>query len=1188
MKRILSLTLSLLMVFSVLPFTMMSASADAVVYQTIVDMSDYDGATLKEYASPWYTEGLTRSYNIANTGYSYDAELDALKITRGTYDPCGLYYFDKENLPLAFSDSLGFRVWVKGDEASGVNVTDTKNLYFIFNTLDGDTHTSYVAGSWDGSSYGFATTGEGAWAEFYWEDLAKKFRQNTEYAFISDANGKGGNRPTISAGTNPIVAPSEWLDKVDGFVIGFKQTGANKIYYVGDVQLIKPAVTVEVDGQNITSYSGEKITLPAPATDGVIGYTDGKNLYYPGDEYTVPGNIALTNITTVVDADSDHDFVFDTSDKTYTGQAICPQVTSATLTQGVDYTVEYKNNVSAGTGEIYVRGTGNCFIDLVETFNIESKAFEASDFMLEDAEFIYSGEEIKPEVYSNVFTAQDYQVTYENNIDAGEGTATAIITSTYLNGSGSVRIPFSISQKEITEDMFNFDLSNKTYTGVEITPAVTSENLVFNADYMVGYSWAIDVGTATITVEGMGNYTGTITKTFDIVAKEIEESMFTVDTESKVYTAKEICPEITSTLGENDYEVSYSNNVDTGVATITITGTGNYAGTLEYNFTILQKEIDQADFSIDLADKDYTGQKICPSVSSDVLQDKDFVVSYENNIDTGTATITITGMGNCSGQIVKTFTINKKTLSAGDFTIDLSDKEYANKEIKPEITSTLAQDVDYTVVYTNNVGVGTATITITACGENCQGEVVLDFNIVKHELEVGDFIVESLQYIYSGEEFTPAVASSFKDSDYELEYNNNINAGQAYITITGKDNCTGSVDIYFTIEKREIENDWFSLAQESVTFTGEGIEVEVVSELIKNTNYKVTYSNNVNHGTATVTVIGIGNYKGTEQYTFFIGRKSLEEDYFIVDTDSKVFVNGEICPPVASELIKDTDYSVVYSNNTNVGTAEIVISGEGNYDGQVVYSFEITPDMLTPDKFSVDTTASYVYDGKAKELPFVSLLIADVDYTVAYENNVNAGTATLVLTGIGNYAGEVRVDYTIAPATITKSNFSVSTAKMYYTGKALKKNIKSKLGILTTNDFSVSYKNNTRVGTATITITGKKNFKGTLKYTFKIVKPTVKRTSKLTLVKGSKKITVKYKKVSKADGYVIQYSLKKNFKGKKTVYVSKKYAKKVLKKLKSGKKYYVRVAAYRKYKKTGSSKTYKAIGKYRTKTVKVK
>ena len=284
----------------------------------------------------------------------------------------------------------------------------------------------------------------------------------------------------------------------------------------------------------------------------------------------------------------------------------------------------------------------------------------------------------------------------------------------------------------------------------------------------------------------------------------------------------------------------------------------------------------------------------------------------------------------------------------------------------------------------------------------------------------------------------------------------------------------------------------------------------------------------------------------------------------------------------------DTDYSVVYSNNTNVGTAQIVISGEGNYDGQLVYSFQITPDMLTPDKFSVDATASYVYDGTAHELPFVSLLIADTDYTVAYENNVNAGTATLVLTGIGNYTGEVRIDYSIAPDTITKSNFKVSTSKMYYTGKALKKSIKSTLGTLTTADYTVSYKNNTRVGTATITITGKANFTGTVKYTFKIVKPTVKRTSKLTLVKGTKKITVKYKKVSKADGYVIQYSLKKNFKGKKTVYVSKKYAKKVLKKLKSGKKYYVRVAAYRKYKKTGSSKTYKAIGKYRTKSVKVK
>ncbi len=1181
MKRILSLLLSALLVLSIVPMTVLADDTGEVVYQTIVDMSDYDGATINEYASPWFTEGLTRSYNIhKTTGYSYDAELDALKITRGAWDPCGLYYFDKENLPLAFSDSLGFRVWIKGDADSGANVTANNNFVFAVDTVDETgAHVTYGAFWYDGPSYKIVVPAEGAWVEIRWADLVKNWR-------VVGSSGMQANRPSFS-GAGALVDYTTFMSKVDGFAVGFKEAGANKIYHIGDMQLIKPAVNVTFDGTVVKGYTGQRIEVPAPTTDGVIGYSDGKKLYSAGDEYTITGETTLTNITTVVDADSDHDFVFDTAEKTYTGSEICPAVTSATLTEGEDFTVDYENNVKAGTGTIYIRGTGNCYIDLSADFTISKKKLETSDFSIAADGLTYSGEALKPTITSDVFEDDDFTVVYHNNVDASED-AYAIVEGAGKNGYGAVEIPFTILPKEIEEDMFTFDLENKVFADIEICPTVTSETLEFSTEYIVGYSGNIDVGTATITVEGIYNYCGTVTKTFEIVPKEITDADFTVDTDEKVYTGSEICPEVTSTLSENDYEVTYENNVDTGVATIAVTGTGNYAGTLIYEFVILQKEALPEDFTIDLDAKDYTGKEIEPSVTSDILQDKDYMVYYENNVNVGTATITVVGLGNLKGEFTKEFTINKKTLTAFDFTIDLSDKEYENKEITPEVTSTFEEGEDFTVEYENNFNVGSAKITISACGDNCQGEFALEFIIVQHELTPEDFTVEDGQFIYSGEEYKPTVTSYLADDDYTVEYNNNINAGTAYVTITGKDDCKGEVTLDFTIEQKEIQQDWFSLAQDSVTFTGSEIQVDVVSELELDVDYEVTYENNVNHGTATVTVTGIGNYTGEQEYTFFIGRKSLEEDWFAVDTASKVFVNGEIRPTIASELVLGTDYSVVYSNNTNVGTAEIVISGEGNYDGQLVYSFQITPDMLTPDKFSVDTTASYVYDGTAKELPFVSLLVQDVDFTVAYENNINAGTATLVLTGIGNYTGEVRFDYSIAPATITKSNFKVSTAKMYYTGKALKKSIKSTLGTLTTANYTVSYKNNTNVGTAQIIITGKANFTGTVKYTFKIVKPTVKRTSKLTLVKGTKKITVKYKKVSKADGYVIQYSLKKNFKGKKTVYVSKKYAKKVLKKLKSGKKYYVRVAAYRKYKKTGSSKTYKAIGKYRTKTVKVK
>ena len=1181
MKKILSILLSLLMVFSVIPMALASADGD-VVYQTIVDMSDYDGATLSEYASPWFTEGLTRSYNIdKKTGYSYDAELDAMRITRGAWDPCGLYYFDKENLPLAFSDSLGFRVWLKGDEASGADVTANNNFVFAVDTVDETgAHVTYGAFWYDGPSYKVVVPAEGAWVEFRWADLVKNWR-------VVGSNGMNANRPNFS-GAGAIVDYTTFMSKVDGFAVGFKKTGSGKIYYIGDMQLIKPAVNVTFDGTVVKGYTGQKIEVPAPTTDGVIGYTDGKNLYSAGDEYTITGETTLTNITTVVDADSDHDFVFDTADKTYTGSEICPAVSSATLEEGVDYTVDYENNVKAGTGKIYVRGTGSCYIDLSAEFTIVPKTFETTDFTLEDG-LVYTGTALTPKVSSNVFSADDYTVVYHNNVNASEN-AYAIVEATHKNGYGSVQIPFSIAQKEISDDMFTIDLDNKVFTDMEICPEVTSETLGFSTDYTVGYSNNINVGTANIFIEGIGNYCGRIDKTFSITQKEITADMFTVNTDAKVYTANEITTDIASTLTENDYEVAYTNNVDTGVATVTITGIGNYAGTLTYEFVILQKEALPEDFTIDLDAKDYTGKEICPSVTSDVLQDKDYVVYYKNNVNAGTATITVVGLGNLKSEFTKEFTINKKTLTADDFEIDLSDKEYENKEICPEVTSIYEEGVDYTVSYENNKNVGTATIKVEAIGNNCEGSIEYTFNINKKVIEAEDFKLEFEKATFTGEALEPAVFSEFDIADYEFVYIDNVNAGTAKVVVTGKNNLDGEITLEYTIEPKAIANDQFALEYESVTYTGSELKPAVIAELEENSDFTVEYKDNVNTGTATVTVTGIGNYQGVEEYTFFIGRKSIEESWFAVDTALKVFVNGEIKPEVTTSVIGAEDYSVEYVNNTNVGIATINIFGVGNYDGQVSYEFTIAPYTITPENFTMSEVNTFVFDGVEKIYEYTTDLGKDVDYTVEYINNINAGTATVVFKGIGNYDGEVRVDYTIAPQTITEDLFYIVVKSAAYTGKAITQKVVS--GIELNKDYTVKYVNNTRVGTAKLVITGVGNYTGKIEKSFKITKP--KNTLKVKGLKvakaKAKQMKVTWKKNTKTNGYVIQYSLKKNFKGKKTVYVTKqKTVKKLITKLKSGKKYYVRIAAYKTYKKTGSNKTFKVIGKYtKAKTVTVK
>ena len=111
-------------------------------------------------------------------------------------------------------------------------------------------------------------------------------------------------------------------------------------------------------------------------------------------------------------------------------------------------------------------------------------------------------------------------------------------------------------------------------------------------------------------------------------------------------------------------------------------------------------------------------------------------------------------------------------------------------------------------------------------------------------------------------------------------------------------------------------------------------------------------------------------------------------------------------------------------------------------------------------------------------------------------------------------------------------------------------------------DYTVAYRNNTEVGTATVTLTGKGNFTGTKKLTFAI---NPKNVSISKLAAGTKQLSVQWTAREDVTGYEIEYGLNSKLKDGTTVRVKKAAtAKKVIKGLKSGKKYYVHIRAYRK------------------------
>ena len=128
-------------------------------------------------------------------------------------------------------------------------------------------------------------------------------------------------------------------------------------------------------------------------------------------------------------------------------------------------------------------------------------------------------------------------------------------------------------------------IADHTYTGSAIEPEVTvtdgETTLTLGTDYTIGYSANVNVGTATATIIGKGNYSGEKAATFTIIPKAVTNDDITVTIPSQSWTGSAIEPavtvkdrETTLTLG-TDYEVAYSNNVNAGTATATITGMGN-------------------------------------------------------------------------------------------------------------------------------------------------------------------------------------------------------------------------------------------------------------------------------------------------------------------------------------------------------------------------------------------------------------------------------------------------------------------------------------------------------------------------------------------------------------------------------------------------------------------------------------
>ena len=253
-------------------------------------------------------------------------------------------------------------------------------------------------------------------------------------------------------------------------------------------------------------------------------------------------------------------------------------------------------------------------------------------------------------------------------------------------------------------------------------------------------------------------------------------------------------------------------------------------------------------------------------------------------------------------------------------------------------------------------------------------------------------------------------------------------------------------------------------------------------------------------------------------------------------------------------------------------TASIGVKGSKHKECTVCKKVLETAEIPALSRISISkasvtlSTSTYAYDGKAKK-PGVTVKLSGktlkngTDYTVSYSNNTKVGTATVKITGKGNYTGSVSKTYSI------KNNFKKATVSgistKAFTGKNITQSITVKYNGKTLKkgtDYTVSYSNNKKVGTATVKIAGKGSCTGTVTKTFKI-NPAKQEIQKLTA--KSKAFFVDWAQKGSATGYEIQYATNSKFtRAKKVTITNNKTDKTTISKLSGKKKYYVRVRSY--------------------------
>ena len=421
-----------------------------------------------------------------------------------------------------------------------------------------------------------------------------------------------------------------------------------------------------------------------------------------------------------------------------------------------------------------------------------------------------------------------------------------------------------------------------------------------------------------------------------------------------------------SATGENGEVINLSvtgGKSETGTHTAVAVAIGDSAINYELinastTFTIVKSTTDIISLAITLEKTLYTYSGIAnePKViiidgDRTLVQDTDYTLSYENNINVGTATVKIVGIENYVGSVTKNFTIER----AKSATVTATDKTY-NGLLQAGVTG---NNVDLTGAI-SAIQVGTYTATATpkanyAWSDGTTAEKTVSWKILtKSSIDI-TVTLATTTYTYDGAEKEPTVVVKDKEEtlvlnkDYEVKYSDNINAGTATVTITLKGNYTGTIVKNFIIERAKsatvtaTDKTFDGTIQVSVTGTNVDLTGTVAAKEVGTYTANATPKSNYawSDGTTTgKTLTWKIIPKASSNLTVTLGTTKYTYSGTAKEPTAKV-QDG------ANTLIEGKDYTVSYAKNINVGNATATITLKGNYTGTITQDFEITAKTIS-------------------------------------------------------------------------------------------------------------------------------------------------------------------------------------------------------------------------------------------------